>query len=234
MKLFMRIYLITILLPLFVLFSSHTDNESAFNFHKGILEYKADESIMVTLAEVDAASDIYIPKNKLYTYKEAIDLRNNLTRLLINNPNSLPINWALMRYYTLAPNFEGGNYGSALEYAGYMYSINTYIGCMAYEYIYTQKKELEAAHDWYARSLTIAIPQTMHWEEIHYNKPTSRTIEVTGNFNNWKLQNMYETGGGDFHRKVLMNKCDNCVFKLILGSRNIEDPTGRQELRFSN
>ena len=60
MKLFMRIYLITILLPLFVLFSSHTDNESAFNFHKGILEYKADESIMVTLAEVDAASDIYI------------------------------------------------------------------------------------------------------------------------------------------------------------------------------
>jgi len=230
----MRVYLIKILVPLFVLFSYHPNAGSSLLLNKKILENKTEASTMVTLAEVDAASDIYIPKNKLYTYKEAIEIRNNLTHLLINNPRSLAINWALMRYYTLAPNFEGGNYGTALEYAGYMFSINSYIGCMAYEYIYTQKKELEAAHDWYTRSLTIAIPETMHWEEIHYNKPTTRTIEVTGNFNNWKLQNMYETGDGEYNRKVLMNKCDNCIFKLVVGSRNVEDPTGKQELRFTN
>jgi hypothetical protein len=228
----MQPIVLTILLPV-TFFLSGFIADNTFSYRK-LYNDRNNEQLTVTLANVDAAADAMVPTNKMYTYKEAIAIRTQLYKELVGNPKSLVINWALMRYYTLSPNFEGGNFGTALEYAGYIYSNNTYLGCMAYEFIYTVKKDMFLARLWYNRSLTISLPPTMHWENISYNKSDLKYIGVTGNFNNWKMQQLYETDNGSYARKVLMNKCENCVFKLIIDYKKSGNPTGKQILQYTN
>ena len=188
-----------------------------------------------TMAQVDAEADLYTPPNKVYTYDEAIKLRKHLDNLVNTNKKSIGLYWAMLRYYSGAADFVGGTSGSAFLYANYIYSLNPYIGCLAYEFAYSKLKDLTKAHEWYDRSLSISLPNSMIWEEIKYNNTVQSSIKVTGNFNNWKLQNMYETKGGTYNRKIMMPKCENCEYKILVDYRTIHPPSStRESLIFNN
>ncbi|MBA4198705.1 MAG: hypothetical protein C0459_14245 [Chitinophaga sp.] len=205
---------------------------ASFNFNDN-----GDKNVFynMTMAEVDAEADLYTPPNKVYTYDEARSLRNSLENLVHSNKKSLGLYWALLRYYSGAADFVGGTAGSALQYASYIYSLNPYIGCLAYEFAYTKLKDLNKAYDWYQRSLSIALPTNMIWQEIKYNNVVITGIKVTGNFNNWKTQNMYQIKDGTYSRKVLMPKCETCDYKILVDYRTTHNPSAlRQSLIFNN
>jgi hypothetical protein len=183
----------------------------------------ADDGI--TLSAVDAASESYMPSNKILTFNEANKLRSDLFKQLQVNPQSIPINWALMRYYLTAPNLVGGSNYAALHYAGYIYGINHYLGCIAYETVYTYMHNWEKAEEWYKNSLNVNLPKNMYWTEITYSRKDIGSIKVIGNFNNWKMQNMYEKAAGLYTRKVMVPNCEGCQYKLVINNLNIQDPT---------
>jgi len=205
------------LIPLNLPFTSVYCNQNKHSvFTSSGIEKNNPESNIITYAEADEAADEYASTKHIYTYQEAIELRKKLIAELIYNSKSVPLNWALMRFYASAPNFVGGSTTAALQYAGYIYSISPYLGCLAFEYVYTKRKNLETAESWYKNSLTIPLPNDMYWDEIVYTQTPHIGIKVTGNFNNWKSQNMYSGTGGVFKRKVMIHKCDNCIYKVIV------------------
>ena len=179
----------------------------------------------MTLSVVDAASETYLPSNKVLAFDEANRTRNNLIKQLETNPKSIPVNWALMRYYLTAPSFVGGSHYQALNFANYIYSLNKYIGCIAYENVYTAMHNWDRAKEWYRNSLNMNLPKGMYWEEISFRQQSVANLKVTGNFNNWKIQNMYEEGAGSFKRKVMVPICEGCQYKLIVNNMNIQSPT---------
>lgn len=190
-----------------------------------ILNNKDYITIPVTLADIDVVADTYAPLNQIYSSKEIINLRKNLIFQLKANPRDLAIYWALLKNYANTPDFNGGNGVIALQFAGYIFSINEYIGCLAYEYAYNKRKQPEEAEEWYDRSLNITPPKNMHWEEIKYSNTVHFGIKVMGNFNNWKLQNMYETLSGSYCRKVMVPRCSHCVYKCVVDYKKITNPS---------
>ena len=178
-----------------------------------------------TLPSIDAAVDELIPLNHIYTFNEAVDLRKSLENDLKNNPNSLVVNWALIRFYSCAPSFVGGCKSSAIQHAAYVYTMDTYLGCIAYEYIYTKSNQKENAENWYKQSLISALPKNMLWQDIKYNKTVQRSLKIVGNFNNWKTQNMYENNYGTYSRRVMTSRCDGCQYKVIVDDVNKDVPS---------
>lgn len=201
----------------FVLSELNTGNNYFSNNNVGNdkRNYHAENSL-TTFAEVDAAADIYASTKTLYNFKESTELIKNLHRQLETHTSNIALNWALMRFYASAPNFVGGSSVQALQFAGYIYSLNEYLGCLAFEYVYSKRKNYENAEHWYNQSLTVALPKDMFWDEIVYSKTPHLGIKVTGNFNNWKTQNMYSGNGGIYKRKVMVPKCETCVYKIIV------------------
>ncbi len=195
-------------------------NNKVFEYNKN---YHTENSL-TTFAEVDAAADNYASTKALYNFKESTELIKKLRLQLETNTSSIALNWALMRFYASAPNFVGGNNSLALQYAGYIYSLNEYLGCLAFEYVYSKRKNYEDAEHWYRQSLSVALPKDMYWEEIIYIKTSHLGIKVTGNFNNWKTQNMYSGNGSIFKRKVMVPKCETCVYKVIV-DYSLTNPT---------
>lgn len=187
-------------------------------------------TVNTTLADIDAIADNYAPPNRIYSYRETVELRQNLMNQLKVNSRSLALHWALLKNYANAPDFNGGNLVIALQYAGYIYSINGYIGCLAYEYVYNKRKQPDMAEEWYNKSLNIKLPQNMYWQEIKYTNTPQFNVEVMGNFNNWKLQNMYQTLSGIYSRKVMVPKCERCIYKCIVDNVRKTDPSKTTEL----
>ena len=187
-----------------------------------------------SLATVDATVDEMMPANHVYTYNEAIELRKTIGQSLESNPKSIPLNWALVRYYACAPSFVGGNVSTALQYAGYVFTLDRYLGCLAYEYVYSRNNDPQKAEEWYKRSLIYPLSKNMVWQEITYNNTAQYGIKVFGNFNNWKLQNMYETLYGSYVRKVMTPKCENCQYKLIVDNKNISNPKIKSDFQVTN
>ena len=120
-----------------------------------------DGNLNASLQGIDAAVDELIPLNHIYTFNEAIDLKKSLEHDLQNNPNSLVLNWALIRFYSCAPSLVGGSKASALQHAAYIYTLDSYLGCLAYEYVYTKSNQKESAENWYKQSLISALPKNM-------------------------------------------------------------------------
>jgi len=203
------------------------NNGVLFSFRaSSIVDFGKNEDFQsVSLADIDAAADNYAPLTKEYTYNEAIELRKNLVKQIEDNTKDLGIYWALLRYYANAPNFVGGNSIMALQVAGYIYGMNRYLGCMAYEYAYSRSNRLANAELWYKRSLTVAPPKNMFWQDITYNTSVQSNIKVVGNFNNWKMQHLYEDSDGNYKRRIMVPKCENCQYKLIIDDRHIDAPT---------
>lgn len=206
-------------------------NSSSFNqtmftaYRLNDRKERKENSTYNNLAAIDANADIYASAKHAYSLREAVELRKNLYKQIENNPTSLPLYWAMMRFYAVAPNFVGGNAALALQFAGYISSQDQYIGCMAYEYVYTRIKDFTSAEYWYRKSLMVLPPKDMYWEEITYRNAVQFGVKITGNFNNWKLQNMYENSAGIYSRKVMIPKCENCVYKLIIDYKNIATPS---------
>ena len=138
------------------------------------------------------------------------------------NPNSIVLNWSLVRFYASAPNFVGGNLPSALQHAAYIYTLNRYLGCLAYEYAYTKSNMKDKAEKWYRNSLMCPLSPGMFWQEIHYNKVPQISLKIIGDFNNWKGQSMYENQYGSYYRRVMTPKCDNCNYKLVVDDRDFD------------
>ena len=210
-------------------FTASSERES-YLFHTNIENDHKNfrtENYFSTFAEVDAAADQYASTKNIFGFQEENDLRKSLLKNLEADSHNIALNWALMRYYAAAPNFVGGSTSVALQYAGYVYSLNQYLGCLAFEYVYTKRKELEDAEFWYKQSLITQLPKDMYWEEIIYSKTSHTGIKVTGNFNNWKVQNMYSAIGGTYKRRVMVPKCETCIYKVIV-DYSLKDPTKQQ------
>ncbi len=197
----------------------HIKNEHK-NFHA--------EIPVNTFAEVDAAADQFASTKKIFSFQEETQLRKSLEKQLESNSHNIALNWALMRFYASAPNFAGGSTSLAIQYAGYIYSLNQYLGCLAFEYVYNKRKELDHAESWYRQSLAVPLPKDMYWEEIIYDKTPHQIIKVTGNFNNWKTQNMYMgSRGTTYKRRIMVPKCETCIYKVIV-DYTLREPSKKQ------
>ncbi len=203
------------------------NNSTAINTTEILLNTFNDKNSddALTLSQVDASSENFLPSIKIFSFAEANKIRTDLYKQLESNPKSIPINWALMRYYLTAPNLVGGSNYEALHYAGYIYSLDRYLGCIAYETVYNYMREWNKAEEWYRNSLNVSLPKTMFWQEITYSRKNVASLKVVGNFNNWKMQNMYEKTAGLYSRKVMVPICEGCQYKLVVNNSNIQEPT---------
>ena len=178
-------------------------------------------------ADVSAASDVYLPHNYVYTYYEAVSTRKRLEKLLLREPNSLGLRWALMRYYISASNFVGGCDAKAIDQARSIFTKDNYIGCLAYEFVYTRLKKFDKAENWYKRSIIIASQRPdFEWKDVVYNKSAQTDVKVLGTFNNNDPNHLYENIDGTYSRKIATtakNKGTN--YKLVIDDRTtIERP----------
>ena len=181
------------------------------------------------LADVDAASAQYLPRNYVYTMYEAITTRTKLEKLVIANPESLSIRWALTRYYLSASNFIGGCSAKALEQARLMWGTDNYIGCLAYEFVYNRLKNTQLAETWYKRSIRAAQERDkvdFEWKEVAYNKSTQGDVKVIGSFNNYTPNQLYENNDATYSRKIATTpKNRGTNYKLIVDDKiTIERP----------
>lgn len=169
-----------------------------------------------SFATVDAETELLVPANKIYHRSEALELKKNLESQYVQNPNSLSVNYALVKYHACAPNFAGGFKGVALQHAANIYRINPYVGCMAYEYIYTHNNDAEHAKEWYKNSLACKLQDAMEWREVSYGKTVAFGIGVKGNFSNGKVQPLYQNIYGTYKRRIMMAKCaGDCEVTLV-------------------
>lgn len=175
--------------------------------------------VNTSFSAVDAQTELLVPANKIYHRSEALELKKNLEQMHLANPNDIAVNMALVRYHSCAPNFAGGYKGVALQHAAAIYRQNAYIGCMAYEYIYSINDDFKHAEEWYKLSLNCQITDGMEWREVTYNKVVTFGIGVKGSFSNGKVQPLYQNMYGTFKRKIMMPKCgtDKCEMILVPG-----------------
>lgn len=181
-------------------------------------------------ADVDVASNLYLRRNYVYTYYEAISTRTRLEKLLISEPKSLGIRWALMRYYISASNFVGGCDAKAIEQARNIYNIDNYIGCLAYEFVYTRLQKLDKAQIWYARSIVIAQQRDdFEWRDVNYSKTAQTDVKVYGSFNNNDPNHLYENNDGTYSRRIVSStKNKGNGYKLVVDDRTTVTSTDRQ------
>ena len=186
--------------------------------------YANDKNTTFTdLADVDVASAQYLPRNYVYTMYEAISTRTKLEKMVIANPESLSIRWALTRYYLSASNFIGGCSAKALEQARFIWSTNNYIGCLAYEFVYNRLKNSQLAEAWYKRSVRAAQErdkEDFEWKDVAYNKSTQGDVKVIGSFNNYTPNQLYENNDATYSRKIATSsKNKGNGYKLIVDDR---------------
>jgi hypothetical protein len=173
-------------------------------------------TVFTTFAVVDAETEAYIPSNKVYNRSDALALRASLEQQHIANQTNLAINLALVKFHANAPNFSGGFKGEALRYAANIYRLNSYIGCLAYEYIYEKSYDFKIAEKWYKNSLICRLQDGMEWIEVQYPNRAPFGVAVTGNFSNGKLQPLYENVWGQHKRRIMVPKCvGDCFYTLI-------------------
>ena len=179
------------------------------------------------LADVDVASAQYLPRNYVYTMYEAISTRIKLEKLVVANPESLSVRWALTRYYLSASNFVGGCNAKALEQARLMWGTDNYIGCLAYEFVYNRLKNTQQAEAWYKRSIRAAQErgkEDFEWKEVGYNKSTQGDVKVIGAFNNYTPNQLYENNDATYSRKIATTpKNKGNGYKIIVDDRIIID-----------
>lgn len=175
--------------------------------------------VQISFAAVDAQTEALIPGNKIYHRAEALELKKRLEDMYVANPNDLTVNLALVKYHACAPNFAGGFKGVAMQHAATIYRQNAYVGCLAYEYIYSIANDFKHAEEWYKLSLACQLMEGMEWREVTYARPVTFGIGVKGNFSNGKIQPLYQNLYGTFKRKIMMTKCNNndCSFTLVPG-----------------
>jgi hypothetical protein len=211
-------------------------SQSALNFEEeDAPPGNSDYSVVTTFGAVDAEVDLLLPSNKVYSRYEALQLRKDLLDKLKANPRSLALNMALVRFFACAPNFSGGSPAAALNYASNIYSVNRYVGCLAYEYIYDRSNNYKKAEDWYKYSTICYLQPGMEWREVKYFKNAPFGAVVTGSFNNGKTQPLYENYYGTLARKIMIPKCatGDCGFKVI--SAFLKGSTDRKgELMFTS
>jgi hypothetical protein len=198
--------------------STYLSNVSivSWNFDGGNPIPGAGNFATTTFAVVDAETEAYIPANKVYNRYDALALRSSLELQQVANPNSLAINMALVKFHANAPNFSGGFLGEALNYAANIYKMNSYIGCLAYEYIYTKRYDFKTAEKWYKNSLINRLQEGMEWREIRYNNIAPFGVGVTGAFSNGRVHPLYENVWGTYTRKIMVPKCvGDCYFTII-------------------
>lgn len=174
-----------------------------------------------TLADLDRMADTYFPACNVYNLTEVNKIRSVLERQVKLFPKNLVLHWALLKSYTNQPDFNSGNMNIALKYANYIFSINEYIGCIATEYVYNRSYQIEKAEEWYRRSLDRNLPANMDWQEIKYAGLVFANAKVAGNFNNWKLQNLYRSGDGTYSRRVMVAARSKCIYKCIIDFKRV-------------
>ncbi len=175
---------------------------------------------VIDLADVELASNKYLPKNYIYTYKEAITTKKKLEDQLSTEPSSLGIRWALMRYYVSASNFVGGSSAKAIEQARHIYEVDDYIGCMAFEFVYTRLHKFDKAEEWYRRSLIITQQRpNVDLMDITYNKTVLLNVKASGSFNSDEPNHLYEGNDGSYSRRVMMAKNKSTAYKLLVDYR---------------
>ncbi len=188
---------------------------------------KKGNNYFTDFAEVDAASTTYLRRNYVYTYDEAISVRKKLEKLVQDDPESLSIRWALMRYYVSASNFVGGCDAKAIEQARYIYGTDNYIGCLAYEFVYNRQNKLDKAEYWYRKSLLAAQTrdkEDFEWKDITYNKSVQTDAKVVGAFNNNTSNQLYENNDATYSRRIA-TKTKVSGYKIIVDDRTtIERP----------
>lgn len=182
---------------------------------------KKSNNYFTDLAEIDAASTVYLRRNYVYTYDEAITTRKKLERLLEADSKSLSIRWALLRYYISASNFVGGCDAKAIEQARCIYGADNYIGCLAYEFVYNRLKKFDKAEFWYRRSIVAAQmrdKEDFEWKDIVYNKTAQSDVKVVGAFNNNTSNQLYENNDATYSRRVA-TKVKSNSYKIIVDDR---------------
>ncbi|MBC7721767.1 MAG: hypothetical protein H7068_07050 [Pedobacter sp.] len=179
----------------------------------------------IDFADVQAASNAYLPHNYVYTYYEAVSTRKKLEKMSLANPKSLGLRWALMRYYVSASNFVGGCDAKAVEQARTIFSTDNYIGCLAFEFVYNRLKKFDKAEQWYRRSIIIASQRDdFEWKEISYNKTAQTDVKVIGAFNNYDANHLYENNDATYSRRIATTaKNKGTGYKLIVDDRTTVD-----------
>jgi len=178
--------------------------------------YGVTNIVNATYAAVDAETETYIPTNRVYNRYDALALRDNLQKLHEANPTSLAINLSLVKFHANAPNFSGGYMGLALQYAANIYRQNSYIGCLAYEYIYTKNYDFKKAVLWYKNSLISRLNEGFEWREVKYTSTAPFGVGVIGAFSNGRVQPLYQNIWGSYTRKIMIPKCSaDCFFTII-------------------
>ena len=173
-------------------------------------------TVITTFAAVDASTEALIPANKVYNRYDALALRSSLEQMHAADPNSLAVNLALVKFHANAPNFSGGFKGSALQYAASIYRQNSYVGCLAYEYIFYKNYDFKNAERWYKNSLISRLNNGMEWREVKYSKIAPFGVGVTGNFSNERVFPLYVNIWGSYTRKIMVPKCTGDCFYTIV------------------
>jgi hypothetical protein len=208
---------------IFCLSLLHTIDTLAFNTSGPIKKSESKKSAQYfnDLAEVDAASTVYLRRNYVYTFDEAISTKAKLEKQLAANPELLSIRWAILRYYISASNFVGGCDAKAIEQARFIYGNDNYIGCLAYEFVYSRLKKFDKAEFWYRKSILAAQMrdnEDFEWKEIVYNKSVQSSIKVVGAFNNNTPNELYENNDATYSRRVA-TKVKSNSYKIIVDDR---------------
>lgn len=173
--------------------------------------------------QVDIESDNLISKGNIYNRADALELRKNLEDQLQNNPNSIILSLALVKFNTGAAAVNGGFMGLAIRYATNIFRQNEYIGCLAFEYVYHSYGDLLNAEVWYKNSLRSNLVSGMEWREVAINLNPPLGASVVGNFSNGKKWPMYQNTWSTYVRKIMVPKCENnCNYNVITSFFNQE------------
>jgi hypothetical protein len=127
----------------------------------------------------------------------------------------------MLRYYISASNFVGGCDAKAIEQARFIYGNDNYIGCLAYEFVYSRLKKFDKAEFWYRKSILAAQMrdnEDFEWKEIVYNKTVQSSIKVVGAFNNNTPNELYENNDATYSRRVA-TKVKSNSYKIIVDDR---------------
>lgn len=173
--------------------------------------------------QADIESDNLISKGKIYNRLDALELRRNLENQLQNNPNSIILSLALVKFHTGASAVNGGFMGLAIRYATNILRQDEYIGCLAFEYIYNKFGDVKNAEVWYKNSIRSRLPSGMEWRLVKINLNPPLGASVMGSFSNGKKWPMYQTIWSSYIRKIMVPKCvNNCNYNVISNFFNEE------------
>ena len=166
--------------------------------------------------EIDNASDKLIEKHKIYNRSDAFALRDLLEQQVRENPNSLVLSLALVKFHTNARNANGGFMGVALLYATHIYKLNKYIGCLTFEYIYYKNGDLKNSRTWYNNSLSCLLEPGTEWRIVKEITTPPISTSLYGSTSNYKNLPLYETDWGSHQRRMMVPKCTgDCSYTVV-------------------